>query len=56
LKVGFPQNALFSKNDLVVKFAKHPPDGISTYNSLKETFKYLRYESFSRDIEITPER
>jgi hypothetical protein len=54
-KIGFLQSALFPKNDLTVKFAKSPLDGISHDSLLKDIFKYLRYESVSRDLGITPD-
>jgi hypothetical protein len=55
-KIGFPQSALFPKNDLAVKFANGPIDGISPDSSLNDIFKYLRCESVSRDLGIVPER
>ena len=55
-KIGFPQSSSLPKNDLAVKFIKTPPDGISPDSLLKDKFKYLRYESASRDLEIAPKR
>ena len=54
-KIGFPQSSSLPKNDFAI-FIKTPPDGISLDSLLKDKFKYLRYESALRDLEIASER
>lgn len=43
-------------NDVLEKFEKHPSMGISPSSLLKDTLKYFRCKSFSKDLEMTPER
>lgn len=53
---GAPQSASLDKNDAARKFINGPLVGISPRSLLKVTFKYLRYESVSKDLGISPDK
>ncbi|GAY66416.1 hypothetical protein CUMW_248580 [Citrus unshiu] len=55
-KLGEPHNNSFPSNDSAEKFPKDPPIRISPSSLLKERFRSSRYESFSKDAGIAPER
>ncbi|GAY68971.1 hypothetical protein CUMW_268360 [Citrus unshiu] len=53
---GEPYNNLFPSNNSTKKFPKDPPLRISPSSLLKERSRSSRYESFSKDIGMAPER
>ncbi|GAY63067.1 hypothetical protein CUMW_222630, partial [Citrus unshiu] len=55
-KLGEPHNNSFPSNDSAEKFPKDPPLGISPSSLLKERSRFSRYETFSKDTGIAPER
>lgn len=51
-----PQSALFDINDAAEKCTNGPLVGISPLSLLKETFRYLRCKSASKDMGISPDK